>query len=783
MAYTLQQLEDAFIAADDAGNTEDAQAFADEIRRIRSGTKEEETSQVAPMLRDGNARQLGLTARDAMRIVTTPAAIVGNAANAVYNFAAMGVNKLFGTELPMLADVSTTVEQNLSKIGFPEEATPGERIVSAAAQTVGVTGLGIGLGQRLAETGGEVAKGVGKVLATAPRIQAASAVAGGAGGQTVLEEGGTPLEATGAAIALSASPYAAAGAGQAALRGAVRGASPELMAENIAKGKQAGTNLTVGEAAGTKRAAKFEGLLAKSQGSQDVIQEAMLESQKNVAKKIDELADELSRAKDPTQAGRAIDRGLDEFTANYKAKAKQLYDVVDSYVPAQTPINPANTIKALEEITAPIKGAESISSGFLRSPQAEQLKQQIINDLYLHPLLNPSAVQGKIDERLASKIAALQDWGQLKTLEAQQANIAKDFHPVPGYPRIDERYAPHTPQAKAAGKAAEETMGISKERLRQQRAWESTKADVETNTVLNAGTVPYESIKAIRTEIGRLMDTDALITDPANAQLGKLYSALSKDMEEAFASIPAKQQGKGEPFQRSPLRAFKAANAYVRASHERVNSILDPLLRKGIPEKIYQATVDTDLRRGATRLNAIMRSLPEKQQRAVASVYLRHMGLKSEGATWDFRVFLNNWKALHEDAKMALFSRKNFGQLRANLDNIAEVADKIENGLKSTSQPPVVSSRMAISGVGLAALTGQYAIAAGILGLVAGAEGSARLMRNPEFVSWVAQTTKLPESALPSQLGILAQMAQRMPDEDKAEVNTMIEKIRKSLNL
>lgn len=681
MAYTLQQLEDAFIAADDAGNTEDAQVFADEIRRMRAGGKEEDTSPVAPMLREGNARQVGLAARDAMRIVTAPATIVGNAANALYNFGAMGINKLFGTELPMLADASAGIEESLSKIGFPVEETPGERVVSAAAQTLGVTGLGIKAGQLLGKAGEEVAAGIGKVLSTAPRIQAASAVAGGAGGQTVLEQGGSPLEATGAAIALSASPYAAAGVGQAALRGAVRGASPELMAENIAKGKRAGTNLTVGEAAGTKRAAEFEGLLAKSQGSQDVIQEARLESQKNVAKKIDELADELSRAKDPTQAGRAIDRGLDEFTANYKAKAKQLYEVLDAYVPPQHPVSPTNTLQTLDNLTATINNAENLSSNFLKSGYLEKLKTDIT-------------------------------------------------------------------------------------------------ADTQAN-----GTVPYEALKAVRTTVGNIMDTDALIADPANAQLGKLYSALSRDMEGAFASLPARPHGQGTAFQRSPLRAFKAANAYVRASHERVNSILDPLLRKGIPEKIYQATVDTDLRRGATRLNAIMRSLPEKQQRAVASVYLRHMGLKSEGATWDFRVFLNNWKALHEDAKMALFSRKNFGQLRANLDNIAEVADKIENRLKSTSQPPVVSSRMAVSGVGLAALTGQYAIAAGILGLVAGAKGSARLMRNPEFVSWVAQTTKLPESALPSQLGILAQMANRMPDEDKAEVNTMIEKIRKSLNL
>lgn len=100
------------------------------------------------------------------------------------------INSLLGTKYTM---PTQAMEDLLTRIGVAEPKTAAERIVQTAAAGAAGAGGSVALGKTLQSAAGPVTRGVGQLMAAAPRLQVASGASAGASGQVAKESGAGPL--------------------------------------------------------------------------------------------------------------------------------------------------------------------------------------------------------------------------------------------------------------------------------------------------------------------------------------------------------------------------------------------------------------------------------------------------------------------------------------------------------------------------------------------------------------------------------------------------------------
>lgn len=296
---------------------------------------------------------------------------------------------------------------------------------------------------------------------------------------------------------------------------------------------------------------------------------------------------------------------------------------------------------------------------------------------------------------------------------------------------------------------------------------ESLKADIESARLQGKVGIPYESIKAYRTRIGRLI-SDSLFNPDANTeQLRDLYRTLSLDIERSFASNP------------SALGKLKRADAYYRAAMNRLDDISGVINAAGGSEKVFMSAI-SGTKEGATTLTRIMRSLPLESRKDVTSAMLYRMGRAKGGVATseDFadqfstETFLTNYNNLSKEAKLVLFGQPGYGKtfiqdmnaiVKAS-QNLRESSKYFLNTSGTARQQQFNSLFGAVSSIpGFIAGGASESLAAGAITTGAAAVGSAvianlsaRLMTNPKFVRWLATTTKLPPKVGAAQVDLLA---------------------------
>jgi len=204
---TIDDLYKSLAAADAAGDKEAAQALADYIRTIQAAT---------PMMADQTdagffgmslpstdelTRQAGLAVRPVAQSVLTAGGMLPMVVDPAVNL----YNLATGSKIPTMTQA---VPKTLSAMGFPEPATPQERVV----QDISTAGYGVGGAANLARQALPAATSMTaqeflKMLATNPRAQAAAATASSAAAGS-LREGGAPpsLQMGGALMAGMVAP-------------------------------------------------------------------------------------------------------------------------------------------------------------------------------------------------------------------------------------------------------------------------------------------------------------------------------------------------------------------------------------------------------------------------------------------------------------------------------------------------------------------------------------------------------------------------------------------------
>lgn len=303
--------------------------------------------------------------------------------------------------------------------------------------------------------------------------------------------------------------------------------------------------------------------------------------------------------------------------------------------------------------------------------------------------------------------------------------------------------------------------------------------------------LPYEAVKKLRSLVGSELENGGIASDVPRSKWKALYASLSQDLDGAAAATGNKDA----------VEAMNRANRFTRAGHARIDDVLDRVIGKDkVPEAIYKAATDTgNMQAGATKIASVMKSLVQGERDVVKSAFIRKMGQATagnqdaEGSVFSTQTFLTNWNKISPQAKAVLFSGKD-GETRAALDAIAKSAEMIKTGSKIFSNPSGTGQALTAIGeiagtasaVGGAIGTGHPITAAGILLGVGSGIGatniSARMMTNPNFVRWLAKSTKLSSGALPSAITSLQRVHDKQDEGVKADIENYLDSVSANLS-
>ena len=667
------------------GLSEDQQ---DQIAQKVIGDYSEAVSSVQPQgVGEALARETGLTARAAINPIT-----VGAATGAGIGATLGGVGALpgaaVGATAGLLTDIGSRVYSSLTgrgkplgelldeiktDIGLPRPATAGERMRSNIVEATTGMGGGMAAGKLATQAVSPVLRGVGQVLTERPAMQTASGITSAIGSSLAEQAGAGPVGQAAAGLAGAIIPTAGP-IGEASLRQLGRArATQEEIRRNIESFAVAGTTPSAGQATGSGVVQGLETTIGRLPGSISMMREKAVSQQAQIGEKTKQIAEELSRVKEPTVAGAGIQRGVEDvFLPRARAVESGLYNNLETVIPKVKPVKASNTYTALEQLSRPIEGAPALS------------RNQLI---------------------MSQEIGAL-------------------------------------------------------------------KNDLESDLLNAEGDIPFSALKGLRSKIGEKLSSVQLMSTVSQGQYKKIYGALTDDLR-----VAAEEAGP------KAVNAFNRANKYTRSLHSRMEK-LQSFINRNEPEKIFRATFEgSDI--GATRLRSVMQSIPEPEQKAVASSFISRMGRAlpgqqdEAGDVFSTERFLTNWNRLSPEAKTTLFGR--FGEkYQRNMEKIAETAARIREGSRVLANPSgtAVGGTQTMTYLATAASlgAGKYGVVTGIAAVGLAGNALGRAFTNPKFVNWLAKNSEIPTDAIPGAISNLTAIARDEKDDDLAEIAAQLKR-------
>lgn len=285
----------------------------------------------------------------------------------------------------------------------------------------------------------------------------------------------------------------------------------------------------------------------------------------------------------------------------------------------------------------------------------------------------------------------------------------------------------------------------------------------------NAGTLPYEALKKLRTLVGGEITNSSLASDVPRSKWKTLYAALSSDMENAARAAGPDAE-----------KAFARANAYTKAGYERIEGTLDRVIGKDTAEKIYLAVINpSETREGATTVNAVLRGLNPDERKLVTAATIKRLGQATAGNqdaagdVFSAATFLTNWNKIGDPARRVLFSDQ---RVRDGLDALAKSSEMIKDGSKVFNNP----SGTAPAGVGLGAgIVGALnpILGAKIVTAIGANYGAAKLMTNADFVRWVGRVTQAPNASIPVALQQIVSESKNWAPEDRNALSDFVARL------
>lgn len=286
---------------------------------------------------------------------------------------------------------------------------------------------------------------------------------------------------------------------------------------------------------------------------------------------------------------------------------------------------------------------------------------------------------------------------------------------------------------------------------------------------LNTATLPYESIKKMRTLVGREM-SDANFTSEINRdKWSKLYAALSEDLgSTAKAAGPQAEQ------------AWTRANTFTRLASERMEQI-SSIVNKDAPEKIFKSAT-SGLADGGTQINRLMKSMPVENRREVAAAVLQRLGRAKPGQqnelgdAFSSETFLTNLANLSPAARKALFNTSGYPGLENKVTLMGRMASNRREGSKVFANPSGTARQGAMigwaAGLGTALATGNSGAITAALAAPVVSNIGARIATSSRIVRGLARPAELSAAAVPTAIEATA----RVPNgEERAGLRRMRE--------
>lgn len=302
-------------------------------------------------------------------------------------------------------------------------------------------------------------------------------------------------------------------------------------------------------------------------------------------------------------------------------------------------------------------------------------------------------------------------------------------------------------------------------------------ADTQTNTPTMYGSqtsnlgMPVSATRAIRTSIGKEAASRAISGTPEQAEFKQVYGGLSEDIRLAARQTDAAQGP--QPNGRGPVeRSFDRGNALYSAGMDRIGKV-QPFANKDAPEQAYNALTQSG-KENVSTLRAVKKSIGNDARASTAATWIDRLGRASPGNQNELSdVFspdrlLTNWNTMNPKARTEVLSGfKDSSKVAASMDDIAKAAAMLKDSSKVWANPSGTGANTVARGaIGATAFGAFFSpmVAGGVAAGIGGVNLSSRLMTNQKFVTWLAESTRLPSSQVPAQLTRLATMANASGD-------------------
>jgi hypothetical protein len=324
-----------------------------------------------PSLLDSVGRQVGLTARGAAEGIAALPEMLWNGPAGV-------INQYAGTHIPK-ADITPALDY----LGLPKPNRPTERVVQnvvgAMAPTGGIAKAADVVASRAVTP---AVRAMADLLKAEPVMQIGSAGLGAGAGAVAQENGASPLTSTVVSLLGGVAPALSSASLAAALRRGLRGgeAGRQNMLSNITAFNESGTAPTVGQATQGRIPQLVESLLSRTPGGAGVMNRKATTQADQISGTVDDIVNRLSQNAGPVEAGESVVSGLQNFKAGVKNLQDQLYDTLDKYLPAQTPVRVDRTKAALAALNSDIEGAPALSAMF-KNGRIQGIEHALTSDL------------------------------------------------------------------------------------------------------------------------------------------------------------------------------------------------------------------------------------------------------------------------------------------------------------------------------------------------------------------------------------------------------------------
>jgi hypothetical protein len=432
------------------------------------------------------------------------------------------------------------------------------------------------------------------------------------------------------------------------------GKTGKATSERLANYIDAGVTPSLGQVTQKQGIQTVELILGNIPGSSGKIASVASKAQDDLGKAALKIATKNINKTLPAtevQVGRVIKNGIKDgvnssngFVGRFQSKAGVLFGEVDNFIKKDSLISLNGTIKSLEDLVTPIKGAEATSLVF---------KNQFLDD------------------------------------------ILKGFN---------------------------------------------------TDLAKNGGRMPYQAIKSIKQKIGNKLSSFDLINPVDKTQLKLVYGALSKDLE---AYLKGNVKG---------LNALSRANNYYKSGLNRIDNYLEPIYKNSDPDRIASLLLNTG-KEGATRLNAIKKSLTTEQYDVFLSNIMERLGRLQPGQAlsgdlvegagkFSSETFLTNFNRLSKEAQESLFKGKGWTSgMQKDFSEILNISNFIRQSGRTFKNPSgtadrVVGQGMMLGAAGSLAVNPAFALV-GLPLVIGSSRVVAGLMTNPRFIKWLAQGIKI----------------------------------------